>query len=115
MFKWTYHRFYGDSWKIECSTRNGQMMTLIEVSREINQRLTKIFLHDEQGRRVCHGDDIRFQKDPHWCDLLLFDEYFHGDNGQELGASHQTGWTTLIIRNISDIAMMRVKNNTNEK
>ncbi|CAF1441082.1 unnamed protein product [Adineta steineri] len=105
-----YHRYYGDSWKVECPTRSGQMMTLLEVSREITRRLTKLFLRDDQGRRPCHGDDHRFQKDPHWRDLLLFHEYFHGDSGQGLGASHQTGWTALIIRHIEDMAKLRIEN-----
>ena len=104
-----YYRFYGDSWKIECPTRSGRMMTLLEVSQEITRRLTKIFTRDNQGRRPCHGDDIRFQTDPYWRDLLLFHEYFHGDNGQGLGASHQTGWTALIIRQIEDMARLREK------
>ena len=105
-----YYRFYGDSWKIECPTRSGQMMTLLEVSQEITRRLTKIFTRDDQGRRPCHGDDTRFQKDPYWRDLLLFHEYFHGDNGEGLGASHQTGWTALIIRHIEDMVKLRETN-----
>jgi hypothetical protein len=101
---------YGNSWKIECPTRSGQMMTLIEVSEEITRQLTKIFIRDDQEGRPCHAGDIRFQNDPHWRDLLLFHEYFHGDNGQGLGASHQTGWTALIIRHIEDMATLREKN-----
>ncbi|CAF1070756.1 unnamed protein product [Rotaria sordida] len=109
-----YHRFFGDSWKIECPTRSGQMMSLIEVSREITRRITNIFKCDDQGRRACHGDDIRFQKDPYWRDLVLFHEYFHGDTGLGLGASHQTGWTAVVIRHIEDMAQLRA-NNSKEK
>ena len=71
-------------------------MTLFEVAREISPRLTRIFLRDEQGARPVHGAATKFQSDPHWRDLILFYEYFHGDNGAGLGASHQTGWTGLI-------------------
>ena len=85
-------------------------MNLLEVSREITRRLTKLFLRDENGRRACFGNDQRFQNDPHWRDLLLFHEYFNGDNGRGLGASHQTGWTALIIQHIQDIAQLRLEN-----
>jgi hypothetical protein len=91
------------------------MMNLLEVSQEICRRLTTIFLRDENDKRACHGDDPRFQTDPNWRDLLLFHEYFHGDTGQGLGASHQTGWTALIIRHIEDLAKLRAKHtNHNE-
>ena len=90
-------------------------MTLLEVSQEISRRLMKIFLRDDNGRRACHGDNLRFQNDLYWRDLLLFHEYFHGDSGQGLGASHQTGWTALIIRHIEDNAKLRdKKNNKNQ-
>lgn len=86
------------------------MMTLLEVSQEISRRITKLFLRDDHGRRACHGENLRFQNDPYWKDLLLFHEYFHGDSGQGLGASHQTGWTALIVDHIQDIAKLREKN-----
>ena len=89
------YAFYGDSFTVECPTRSGRQMNLYEVAREIAARLTRIFLRDERGRRPVHGGQARFQDDSHWRDLLLFYEYFHGDNGAGLGASHQTGWTGL--------------------
>ncbi|MEM1060857.1 MAG: glucosidase [Planctomycetota bacterium] len=90
-----YHDFYGDSFMIECPTGSGQMMTLGEVAREIEFRLLRLFLPDHTGRRPCHGDDARYADDPHWKELILFYEYFHGDSGRGCGASHQTGWTAL--------------------
>jgi len=89
------YAFYGDSFKIECPTGSGRQMNLYEVAREISARLTNIFLRDASGRRPVHGGQTRFQQDPNWRDLLLFHEYFHGDNGAGIGASHQTGWTGL--------------------
>ena len=91
-----YYQYYGDDFRIECPTGSGQMMTLFEVAQEISRRLGSIFLHDKEGRRPVYGGTEKFQSDPHWRDLLLFFEYFHGDNGAGLGASHQTGWTGLI-------------------
>jgi hypothetical protein len=76
------------------------MMNLFEVSREIADRLTRIFLRDEQGKRPVYGGTEKFQTDPHWRDYILFYEYFHGDNGAGLGASHQTGWTGLVAKMI---------------
>jgi hypothetical protein len=93
-----FYLYYGDNFKIECPTGSGRMMNLFEVSREIAQRLTGIFLRDEQGRRPVYGGTEKFQHDPHWRDHLLFYEYFHGDNGAGLGASHQTGWTGLVAK-----------------
>jgi hypothetical protein len=93
-----YYLYYGDSFKIECPTGSGRMMNLFEVSREITSRLARIFLRDAQGRRAVYGGTEKFQTDPHWRDHILFYEYFHGDNGAGLGASHQTGWTGLIAR-----------------
>jgi hypothetical protein len=93
-----YHHFYGDSLKVECPTGSGQMMTLGEVAHELASRLTRIFLPDERGNRPAHGGDHRYAQSPHWRDLLLFYEHFHGDTGRGLGASHQTGWTALITR-----------------
>jgi hypothetical protein len=88
-----YYAYYGDNFKIECPPGSGKLMNLFEVAREIANRLTRIFLRDEAGRRPVFGGAEKFQRDPHWRDLLLFYEYFHGDNGAGLGASHQTGWT----------------------
>jgi hypothetical protein len=90
------YAFYGTSFTVECPTGSGVQMTLFEVAREISRRLTSIFLEDESGRRPVYGGTEKFQSDPHWHDLILFYEYFHGDNGAGLGASHQTGWTGLV-------------------
>ncbi len=89
------YQFYGDDFKVECPTGSGQRMTLFEVAQELKRRLTGIFLRDADGARPVYGETATFQKDPHWRDLILFYEYFHGDNGAGLGASHQTGWTGL--------------------
>jgi hypothetical protein len=91
-----YFAYYGDNFKIECPTGSGNLMNLFEVAREITNRLTRIFLRDESGRRPVFGGAEKFQRDPHWRDNLLFYEYFHGDNGAGIGASHQTGWTGVI-------------------
>jgi hypothetical protein len=93
-----FDHFYGDGLKVECPTGSGRLMTLAEVARELSQRLTRIFLRDAAGRRPVYGDAERFRSDPHWRDLLLFYEYFHGDTGHGLGASHQTGWTGLVAK-----------------
>jgi hypothetical protein len=91
-----YYSYYGDNFKIECPTGSGNLMNLFEVAREIANRLTRIFLRDETGRRPVFGASATLQNDPHWRDNLLFYEYFHGDNGAGIGASHQTGWTGVI-------------------
>jgi hypothetical protein len=93
-----YYLFYGDELKVECPTGSGRMMNLMEVAHELGRRLGRIFLPGENGRRPCHGDDQRYATDPHWKDLALFYEYFHGDTGRGLGASHQTGWTAVVVR-----------------
>jgi hypothetical protein len=90
--------FYGPDFKVECPTGSGKYMTLFEVAREIGRRLSSIFLRDASGKRPVYGGTKKFQEDPHWRDYILFYEYFHGDNGAGLGASHQTGWTGLIAR-----------------
>jgi hypothetical protein len=95
-----FHLYYGDNFKIECPTGSGKMMNLFEVSKEIADRLARIFLRDERGRRPVYGGTEKFQTDPHWRDHILFYEYFHGDNGAGLGASHQTGWTGLVAKSI---------------
>jgi hypothetical protein len=93
-----YYSYFGDSFEIECPTGSGRMMTLYHVAEEIGRRLTNIFLKDKNGRRPVYGGTTKFQEDPHWRDLILFYEYFHGDNGAGLGASHQTGWTGVVAR-----------------
>jgi hypothetical protein len=90
------YAFYGDDFKVECPTGSGNRMTLFEVAKEISRRLSNIFLRDASGRRPVHGGTRKFQEDPHWRDLILFYEYFHGDIGAGVGANHQTGWTGLI-------------------
>jgi hypothetical protein len=88
-----FYWYYGDNFKIECPTGSGELLNLFEVAKEISDRLTRIFRRDERGRRAVFGGTEKFQTDPHWRDHILFYEYFHGDNGAGLGASHQTGWT----------------------
>ena len=95
-----YHRFYGDSLKVECPAGSGNMMDLWEVAKEISRRVTGIFIRDENGRRPVHGGTEQYRVDPAWMDLVLFYEYFHGDTGKGLGASHQTGWTGLVAEMI---------------
>jgi hypothetical protein len=90
------HAYYGRDFTVECPTGSGVRMTLFQVAQELARRLTRIFLRDEQGARPVHGEAQTFQADPHWRDLVLFYEYFHGDTGVGLGASHQTGWTGLV-------------------
>jgi hypothetical protein len=88
--------FYADDLTVECPTGSGNRMTLFGVAKEISRRLGSIFLRDGSGRRPVHGGSAKFQEDPHWRDLILFYEYFHGDIGAGIGANHQTGWTGLI-------------------
>ncbi len=102
-----YHHFYGDDFKVECPARSGVRKNLGEVAHELARRLSLIFLPDAQGVRPCCGVDWRFRNDPLWQGLHLFYEYFHGDTGRGLGASHQTGWTALVVRNIQDAARER--------
>ncbi len=97
-----YHHFYGDGLRVECPTGSGRLLTLREVADELTRRLTSLFLPDAEGRRPCHGDDPRFRSDPAWRDFILFHEYFDGDTGRGLGASHQTGWTALVLRLLED-------------
>ncbi|MGH9929942.1 MAG: MGH1-like glycoside hydrolase domain-containing protein [Pyrinomonadaceae bacterium] len=93
-----FHHYLGNDFKVECPTGSGQMMTLWEVAGEISKRLSRIFLQDENNRRPVFGATERFQTDPNWRDLVPFHEYFHGDNGAGIGASHQTGWTGLVAK-----------------
>lgn len=101
-----YYLYYGDSFKIECPTGSGNQMNLFEVSCELSKRLTSIFLRSKDGRRPVYGGTEKFQSDPYWKDHLLFYEYFHGDNGAGLGASHQTGWTGVVARLIQLFAQL---------
>jgi hypothetical protein len=98
--------FYGDDFKVECPTGSGNYMTLFEVAKEINRRLASMFVRNANGQRPVYGGTKKFQDDPHWRDYILFYEYFHGENGAGLGASHQTGWTGLIARGLDLFARM---------
>jgi hypothetical protein len=93
-----FYLYYGDNFKIECPTGSGNHMNLFEVAKEISDRLGSIFLRNEKGERPVFGGTQKFQQDPNWRDHILFFEYFHGDNGAGLGASHQTGWTGVIAK-----------------
>jgi len=103
------YQFYGDEFTVECPTGSGCKMTLFEVAREITRRLNSTFLRDAQGRRPVYGQTAKFQDDPHWRDLILFYEYFHGDNGAGIGASHQTGWTGLFAPLLDIFARLDAK------
>jgi hypothetical protein len=91
-----YHRFYGDNFKIECPTGSGNMLSLKEVALELSARMAALFKPDSNGLRPCHGSNQLYAEDPNWRELVLFYEHFHGDNGRGIGASHQTGWTSLV-------------------
>jgi hypothetical protein len=93
-----YYLHHGKDFIVECPTGSGRRMNLFEVAEEISRRLASIFLKGKDGRRPVYGGTRKFQEDPHWRDLVLFYEYFHGDNGAGLGASHQTGWTGIVAR-----------------
>jgi hypothetical protein len=93
-----FHHYFGDDLRIECPTNSGNLMNLWEVSQELSRRLSHIFLKDENGKRPVYGNLEKFQEDENWRDLILFHEYFHGDNGSGVGASHQTGWTGLVAK-----------------
>jgi hypothetical protein len=92
---------------VEFPTGSGRHLNLDQVAGELAARLCGLFLPDEQGRRACHGSDPRFASDPHWRELVLFYEYFNGETGRGLGASHQTGWTALVTRNLESVAARR--------
>ncbi len=102
-----YHHFYGNDLRVECPTGSGVLLNLQEVAREIASRLVRLFLPDARGRRPCHGDEPRYSRDPHWRDLVLFSESFHGETGRGVGASHQTGWTALVANSLEDLAAAR--------
>jgi hypothetical protein len=93
-----FYLYYGNTFRIECPTGSGRLMNLFEVAMDIARRLTRIFLRDDKGQRPVYGGTDKFQTDPHWRDHILFYEYFHGDNGAGIGASHQTGWTALVAK-----------------
>jgi hypothetical protein len=93
-----FHHYYGDDFKVECPTGSGNLVTIEQVAEELSRRMTRIFLRDEQGRRAVFGEHPKLQNDPHFKDYLLFYEYFHGDSGRGVGASHQTGWTGLVAK-----------------
>ena len=102
-----HHHFYRGSLMVECPTGSGRRMTLMGVAEELERRLARLFMPGEDGRRPCHGDSALYRDDPHFRGLVLFHEYFHGDTGQGLGASHQTGWTALAANIIERVAMAR--------
>ena len=104
-----YHEFYGETFQVECPTGSGVMMNLRQVADEIERRLILLFKNDSNGAKPCHGQDARYINDPHWKDLMLFHEYFHGDNGKGLGASHQTGWTALVATMLEHQAVCNAK------
>jgi hypothetical protein len=93
-----FHHYYGNDFTVECPTGSGNFVTIEQVAEELSRRLTRIFLRDDQGRRALFGDHPKLQHDPHFRDHLLFYEYFHGDAGRGVGASHQTGWTGLVAK-----------------
>lgn len=100
-----FHRYLGDGFKVEFPTHSGKLMTLGEVATQLSDRLMQLFLRDSAGSRAMYGASETFQKDPNWRDMLLFYEYFHGDNGKGLGASHQTGWTGMVANLIQQYGM----------
>ena len=102
-----YHHFYGDDLRVECPVGSGKILTLKEVANDLARRLSTLFLPNDRGQRPCHGEDRRFTDDPNWNDLVLFHEYFHGETGRGVGASHQTGWTALVTRCLESIAKAR--------
>jgi hypothetical protein len=102
-----YHHFYGDALKVECPKGSGKHLTLAEVAHMLSSRLLALFLPDASGNRPAHGGEPRYAKDPAFRDLVLFYEFFHGDTGKGLGASHQTGWTALVLEALRDVAEWR--------
>jgi hypothetical protein len=102
-----YHHFYGATLRVECPTGSGRMLDLSQVAGEIASRLTRLFLPGKDGRRPCHGSSVCYAEDPHFRDLVLFNEYFNGDDGRGVGASHQTGWTALVVSCFEAVAQRR--------
>jgi hypothetical protein len=103
-----FHHYYGDDFLVECPTGSGRKLTLLQIAAELSGRLSGLFLRDDQGRRPVLGADARVQSDPHWRDYLLFSEYFHGESGAGLGASHQTGWTALVAKLLEQTGRARL-------
>jgi hypothetical protein len=99
-----FDKYYGDTFRVECPVGSGKLLTLAQVADELSRRLTRIFLNDpaHDGRRAVWGENDYFQTDPHWRDNIPFHEYFHGDTGAGVGASHQTGWTALVASLLMD-------------
>jgi hypothetical protein len=110
-----YHHFYQDGLQVECPVGSGRLMNLKQVADELSLRLGRLFLPDAQGRRPCHGQERRYADDPHWRELLLFHEYFHAETGRGLGASHQTGWTALVIQLLENVARNRAQQTGGEE
>jgi hypothetical protein len=102
-----FHHYYGDDFTVECPTGSGRYLTLREIADELASRLCSIFLPDEAGRRPVFGANEKLQRDPHWRDYVPFHEYFHGDTGRGVGASHQTGWTGLVAKLLDQLARER--------
>jgi hypothetical protein len=102
-----YHHFYGEELRVECPTGSGRYSSLEQVAAELGRRLASLFLPRDDGSRPCHGSERRYADDPNFRDLLLFSEYFHGDDGRGVGASHQTGWTALVISCLEAVARQR--------
>ena len=99
-----YHYFFGDELRVECPTGSGQLCDLKQVAEELTRRLVRIFLPGPDGRRPCHGGDTEYAERADWRELVVFYEYFHGEDGRGMGASHQTGWTALITRCLERLA-----------
>jgi hypothetical protein len=102
-----YDHFYGDTLRVECPVGSGRMLSLGAVATELSSRLSSLFVPDARGHRACHAGDARYAREPHWQDLVLFHEYFDGDTGRGVGASHQTGWTALVVRCLENVARSR--------
>jgi hypothetical protein len=102
-----YHHFYKDTLQVACPTGSGNRMNLLQVAEELEHRLARLFIPDESGRRPCHGQSTLYTQDPYCRDLVLFHEYFHGEDGRGLGASHQTGWTALAANVLERVAFVR--------
>jgi hypothetical protein len=109
-----YHTFYGDSFTVECPTGSGRFMTLHQVAEELSQRLSSLFAPNVAGHRPCHGENARYDSDPYWKDLVLFYEHFHAETGRGLGASHQTGWTSLVSLCLDRVIRARHKASPHE-
>jgi hypothetical protein len=110
-----FHHYLGDAFKVEFPTGSGKMMTLWEVAGELSRRMTNIFLQDASGRRPVFGNLEKFQTDPHWRNLVLFHEYFHGDSGAGVGASHQTGWTGIVTKLMQQSGESRERSHEQKK